>query len=241
MKYRLGAVTAATVATALALVGCSSSDSTSESQTGQDDAAALVQQSADAMREVSSAHVVLTAEGRVPNLKVTKLEADVASKPEEVGTGEVTVDMGVDKSTTAQIIYVDGHLYSDIAEPGQFTDYGDGSSIYNVSVILDAQNGIANALANLQDPSSEGTEDVNGVTATKITGTASTNDVAVLAGANLPPEEERTIPVTVWIAEDQPHHLVQAQIEPAPDTSVTMTLSDFGKEVTATKPEVATP
>ena len=33
------------------------------------------------MKDLSSAHVVITAEGKIPNLKVSKLEADVAAKP----------------------------------------------------------------------------------------------------------------------------------------------------------------
>lgn len=238
MKFRLGAFTAAAVAASLALVGCSPSEE-SASNSGQD-AAELVQQSAEAMRDVTSAHVVLTADGKVPNLKVSRLEADVASKPEEVGTGEVTIDVG-SEPVTAQIIYVDGHLYSDIAEAGSFTDYGRGNSIYDVSVILDAQNGIANALANLRDPKSEGNETVDGTKATKISATSSTNDVAMLSGLSMAPEQARDIPVTVWIADEAPHHLVKAQIEPVPDATVTMTLSDFGKPVEATKPEVATP
>lgn len=238
MNFRLGAFTAATVAASLALVGCSTSEDTA-SDSGQD-AAELVQQSADAMRDVTSAHVVLTADGEVPNLKVSRLEADVASQPEEVGTGEVTIDLG-SEPVTAQIIYVDGHLYSDVAEAGSFTDYGRGNSIYDVSVILDAQNGIANALDNLQDPTADGSETVDGTETTRIAATSSTDDVAVLAGLSLAPEQARDVPVTVWIANDAPHHLVQAQIEPAPDATVTMTLSDFGKPVEATKPDVATP
>jgi lipoprotein LprA len=45
--------------------------------------------------------------------------------------------------------------------------------------------------------------------------------------------------MTVWIADSDPHYLVQAQIDPTPDTKLVMTLSDFGKQVTATKPPTA--
>ncbi|MGJ6127297.1 LppX_LprAFG lipoprotein [Mycolicibacterium sp. Y3] len=237
MKFRLGIVaTTAAAAAAATLVGCSSSG-----QTTGPDAATLVQDSANTMRDVNSAHVVLTAEGRVPNLKVTKLEADVASKPTAVGTGEATLQMGADKTQSAKIIFVDGHLYSDIADPGKFTDYGQGNSIYDVSVILDTQKGLANALAKLKDPKAQGSEDIDGTKATKITGTSSTNDVAQLAGSKLAPEKEQTVPVTVWIAQDDPHHLLKAEIEPKPGTNVTVTLSDFGKQVSATKPAVTNP
>jgi lipoprotein LprA len=47
--------------------------------------------------------------------------------------------------------------------------------------------------------------------------------------------------MTVWISESEPHYLVRAQIEPVPDTKLVMTLSDFGKQVAVTKPDVTTP
>jgi lipoprotein LprA len=127
------------------------------------------------------------------------------------------------------------------AEPGKFVDYGPGTSIYNLSVLLDPQQGLANALAKLKDPKAAGSEDINGTKTTKITGTASTNDIAELAGARKAPEKERTVPMTVWISDSEPHYLVRAQIEPVADTKLVMTLSEFGKQVNVTKPDVTTP
>ncbi|KAA0093663.1 LppX_LprAFG lipoprotein [Mycolicibacterium sp. P1-18] len=242
MKFRLGVGLVAAVAAAALFTGCSSepsspggSGATGGSDGGQD-AAALVQQSADAMKGVKSLHFVLAAEGKVPNLKVSKVEADVTNTPTPQGTGTATVSIGGGNTTETKIVFVDGHLYSDVAEAGKFVDYGDGNSIYNISVLLDPQKGLANAISTLKDPKSAGSEDVNGVKTTKITGTSSTKDVAIIAGSRVAPEKERTVPVTVWIADGDPHYLVQAQIEPIPGTTVTLTLSEFGKPVTATKP-----
>lgn len=239
MRLRFGAALALTAAAAITLSGCSSSPDSGTSGGGSSaDATALVKESSDAMKNLTSAHFVVTADGQIPNLKVTKLEADVASKPAVAATGTASIQMGQD-TQEAKLIYVDGKLYSDIAEPGTFIDYGPGSSIYNLSVLLDPQQGLANALAKLKDPKSAGSEDINGTKTTKITGTASTNDVAELAGARKAPEKEQTVPMTVWIADSEPHYLVQAQIDPTPDTKLVMTLSDFGKQVTATKPPTA--
>jgi lipoprotein LprA len=233
MRIRFGAVLAVTAAAAIALAGCSSSSDTSSGV----DAATLVKQSSDAMKNLTGAHFVITAEGKVPNLKVTKLEADVASKPAVASTGTATIQMG-QQTQDAKLIYTEGHLYSDIAEPGTWIDYGPGSSIYNLSVLLDPQKGLANALAKIKDPKAAGTEDINGTKTTKITGTASTNDIAELAGARRAPEKEQTVPITVWISDSEPHYLVRAQIEPVPDAKLVMTLSDFGKQVNAAKPAV---
>lgn len=233
MRFRFGAVLAVTAAAAVALVGCSSSSDTSSGA----DAATLVQQSSEAMKNLTAAHFVITAEGKIPNLKVTKLEADVASKPAVAATGTASIQMG-QQSQDAQLIYTEGHLYSDIAEPGTWIDYGPGSSIYNLSVLLDPQKGLANAVAKIKDPKVEGTEDINGTKTTKITGTASTNDIAELAGARKAPEKEQTVPITVWISDSEPHYLVKAEIQPVPDAKLVMTLSDFGKQVNVTKPAV---
>ena len=46
------------------------------------------------------------------------------------------------------------------------------------------------------------------------------------------------MPGTAWIREDGNHELVQAKLEPTPGNSITMTLSDWGKPVTVTKPAV---
>jgi len=232
MKFRFGAVLATMAAASIALVGCSSSPTTDTSS--GPDAATVLQQSTEAMKNLTSAHFEITVDGKVPNLKVTKLEADVAAKP-AAATGEATIQMG-QETQSAKLIYADGHLYSDIAEPGTWVDYGPGSSIYNLSVLLDPAQGLGNALSKLKDPKTVGSEDVNGTKTTKITGTASTNDIAELAGARKAPEKEQTVPMTVWISEADPHYLVQAQIEPVPGTKIVMTLSDFGKQVTATKP-----
>ncbi|MGV0810680.1 LppX_LprAFG lipoprotein [Mycolicibacterium boenickei] len=242
MKVRFKIAIATAAAAALALTGCGTQGSESNKSDSNGDASTLISQSAEAMKNVTSAHIVLTADGKVPNLKVTKLEADVAGKPAVVATGEATVQMGQD-TQTAKLIYVDGHLYSDIAVPGQWFDYGDGNSIYNLSVIFDPSNGLANALSNLKDPKVEGSETINGTPTTKIAATASTNDVAVLAGARKAPEKSQDWPVTVWIAESEPHNLVQAQINVSgpSEAKVTMTLSDFGKTVTAEKPEITPP
>lgn len=231
MKFRFGVVLAVTAAAAIALAGCSSSSDTSSGA----DAATLVQQSSEAMKNLTGAHFVITAEGKIPNLKVTKLEADVVSKPAVAATGSASIQMG-QQTQDAQLIYTEGHLYSDIAEPGKWIDYGPGSSIYNLSVLLDPQKGLANAVAKIKDPKAEGTEDINGTKTTKITGTASTNDIAELAGARKAPEKEQTVPITVWISDSEPHYLVKAEIQPVPDAKLVMTLSDFGKQVNVTKP-----
>jgi len=234
------AAAAAVLAVVLAIGGCSGKSGTGASQspgtsatTGE--AATLLKQAADAMRKVTGMHVSLAVSGNVPNLRVTKLDGDVSNTPQTVATGNATLLLG-NNPQDAKFVFVDGHLYSDLGQPGTYTDFGNGASIYNVSVLLDPNKGLANLLANLKDASVAGTEQVNGVATTKITGNSSADDVATLAGTRLTSESVSTVPTTVWIASDGSSHLVQLKIVPTPDTSVTLTLSDWGKQVTATKP-----
>jgi lipoprotein LprA len=180
----------------------------------------------------------LTVNGDVPNLKVTKLDGDISNTPQTVATGNATLLLGKSPQE-AKFVYVDGHLYSDLGQPGTYNDFGAGKSIYNVSVLLDPDKGLANILAKLQNAQVKGTEQVNGVATTKITGKSSADDVATLAGSKLTAADITTADTTVWIASDGSNHLVQLQISPAADTSVTLTMSDWGKQVTATKPPTA--
>lgn len=237
----VAATAVAALAVVLAIGGCSSnSGSTGKSPgttatTSSNEAATLLKQAADAMSKVTGMHVSLSVQGDVPNLRVTKLDGDISNTPQTVATGTATLLLGKSPQD-AKFVYVDGHLYSDIGQPGQFTDFGNGISIYNVSVLLDPNKGLANVLSKMQGASVAGTEQVNNVATTKIKGNSTSDDIATLAGAKLTPENVSTMPTTVWIASDGSSHLVQLQINPTNDTSVTLTMSDWGKTVTATKP-----
>lgn len=230
--------TAAVMVMALVLAGCGSpknNSSGSGSNAPNADAASTVKQAADAMRKVTGMHVSLTVQGAVPNLEVTKLDGDVSNTPQTVANGTATLTVGK-SPVDSKFVFVDGHLYSDVAEPGKFTDYGNGASIYEVSTLLDPDKGLAHLLANLQNPKVAGNEQVNGVATTKITGTSSTDDVATLAGSRLSPQNAPPTPTSVWIASDGSYHLVKIEITPVENGTVSMTLSEWGKQVTATKP-----
>lgn len=235
------ATASAALAVVLALGGCGSHSSNSVASSGASasatngDAATMLKSAADALRKLTGMHVSLTVQGNVPNLLVTKLEGDISTTPQTVATGSTTILVG-QSPEDAKFVFVDGHLYSDLGKSGSYTDFGNGKSIYNVSVLLDPKQGLANVVSKLQGASVAGTEQVNGVATTKITGNSSADDIATLAGFKLTAKDIKTVPTTVWIASDGSSHLVQMQIKPTSDTAVTLTMSDWGKQVTATKP-----
>jgi lipoprotein LprA len=235
------ATASAVLAVVIAIGGCGSHSSNSVASSGASasatsgDAATVLKSTADALRKVTGMHVSVAVQGNVPNLLVTKLEGDISTTPQTVATGTATVLVG-QSPQDAKFVFVDGHLYSDLGKPGSYTDFGNGKSIYNVSVLLDPKQGLANVVSKLQGASVAGTEQVNGVATTKITGNSSADDIATLAGFKLTAQDVKTVPTTAWIATDGSSHLVQLQIKPTPDTAVTLTMSDWGKQVTATKP-----
>jgi lipoprotein LprA len=218
--------------------GASGNSSGASAPASGGDAATVLKAAADAQRKVTSLHVSLAVQGDVPNLRVTKLDGDISNTPQTVATGTATLLLGKSPED-AKFVYIDGHLYSDLGQPGTYTDFGNGASIYNVSVLLDPNKGLANLLSHFQGGSVAGTEQVNGVATTKVTGNSSADDIATLAGSKLTAQNVTTVPTTVWIASDGSSHLVQLQIKPTDDTSVTLTMSDWGKQVTATKPPTA--
>lgn len=237
------ATASAAFAVVIAIGGCGSRGSNSVASSGASPsatsgaAAPVLKSAADALRKVTGMHLSLAVQGDVPNFRVTKLEGDISNTPQTVATGTATVLLGQSESPQdAKFVFVDGHLYSDLGKAGSYTDFGNGVSIYNVSVLLDPNKGLANVVSKLQGASVAGTEQVNGVATTKVTGNSSADDIATLAGFKLTAKDVTTVPTTLWIATDGSSHLVQIQIKPTADSAVTLTMSDWGKQVTASKP-----
>jgi lipoprotein LprG len=91
-------------------------------------------------------------------------------------------------------------------------------------------------LANFTNAKAEGRETINGQSTIKISG-----NVAPDAVNKIIPSLSATqpMPATVWIQESGDHQLVQANLQKSQGNSVQVTLSDWGKPVTVTKPPVS--
>ncbi len=90
-------------------------------------------------------------------------------------------------------------------------------------------------ISNFSDPKADGRETMSGVKTVRVTGNVSAdavNKIAPQLGVTGP------VPGTAWIAEEGNHELMQIKLEPTQGNSVSMTLSDWGKPVTVTKPAV---
>ncbi len=232
MQTRLVAIFAALFAVVALLAGCSSSSQDSGKELP--DAATLLKQSSETTRTQTSVHLKLSVQGEIPDLPIESLEGDLTNSPATAAQGKANINFLGQRLEGVDFVVADGILYGALSA-GSYQDFGPAIDIYDVSSILSPDAGLANVLANFSDPKAGGRETLNGVETVRITGNVSADAVNKIA-----PQIKATgpVPATAWIAEEGDHELVQSKLEPSPGNSVTMTLSDWGKPVTVTKPAV---
>lgn len=223
----------AALATAAALTaGCSSPDKKADSPLP--DAATLLKTSAATTKAEQSVHLQLTVNGEIKELPITSMTGDLTNVPAVAASGKADIVFLGQKLEGVSFVVADGTLYGAITA-NSWQSFGPAADIYDVSAILSPDKGLANVLSNFSDPKTEGRETVNGVETIKVTGSVSADAVNKIS-----PQIGATGPVagTAWVTDDDKHQLIQAKLEPTPGNSVQMTLSDWGKPVTVTKPAV---
>jgi lipoprotein LprG len=223
-------LTAVLTATVL-VAGCSSSK---ENSAPLPDAATLLSDSQKTTAAQQSVHLVLTVDGEIKELPIASLTGDLTLAPAVAASGKADIIFLGQKLEGVEFVVVDGSLWGAIT-PGSWQDFGPAVDIYDVSAILNPQTGLANILANFSDAKADGRENLNGVDTVKVTGNVTAdavNKIAPQIGATGP------VPGTAWIQEEGDHQLIQAKLEPTPGNTVQMTMSDWGKPVTVTKPAV---
>lgn len=225
---RLFAVLAAVAAAALLVSGCSKT-----STEALPEASGLIQQSIAATKALKSAHLEIAVNGKIAGLPVKTLSGDLTNVPSVAIAGSSKISMG-GSDVDIQLVVLDGTLYAALT-PNSWLDMGPAADVYDPSVILNPDAGLANMLAAVTDAKSEGTDTIGGVPTIRITG-----KVAGDAVNKLIPQLKAggPLPATVWIEKDAPHQLVQAKVDQSESNSVQLTLSEWDKPVTVTKPAV---
>jgi lipoprotein LprG len=234
MPKRLLAIVAV-LFTAIALIaGCSKSSEDSSKELP--DAATLLKQSSETTKSQPSVHLKLTVQGEIKGLPIEVLEGDLTNSPAVAAQGKANLIFLGQKLDDVGFVVADGNLFATLTPNGAYQNFGPARDIYDISAILNPDTGLANVLANFSDPKADGRETINGVDTVRVTGNVSADAVNKIAPQLAAPGQP--VPGTAWIAEEGNHELVQAKLEPTPGNSVTMTLSDWGKTVTVTKPAV---
>ncbi|MGA7054304.1 MAG: LppX_LprAFG lipoprotein [Mycobacterium sp.] len=231
-RHRLLAVLASFTFAAALIAGCSFKSSTSGGPLP--DAATLVKQSADSTKKVTSAHLVLTVTGKIPQLPVKTLTGDLTTDPSTAAQGNAQLTF-LGQDISADFIVVDGDLYTNALNPGDKTmsDVGPAAQIYDPSAILKPDTGVADVLANFTDAKAEGRDQISGQTTVRISGNVSADAVNKIA-SNF--NAKAPVPATVWIVESGDHLLAQVSLQYSQGNTIQMTLSNWGKPVQVSKP-----
>jgi lipoprotein LprG len=230
-RRRLLTVLAALSIAPALFAGCSSGSK--QSGPPLPDAGTLVKQSADTTKNLKSAHLVLTVNGKISGLPLKVLTGDLTTVPSTAASGNTTITFG-GSDIEANFVVIDGNLFATLT-PNKWSDFGKASDIYDVSAILSPDLGLANVLANFTDAKAVSRDNVGGQTTIQISGNVTADAVNKIA----PPfNATKPVPATVWIQETGDHQLVQIKLEKTPGNTVQMTLSNWGAPVTVTKPQI---
>jgi lipoprotein LprG len=223
------AVLVSIVAALLLVAGCSSS---TKPDAPLPDAASLLKDSQQTTAAQKSVHLELAVTGKIEALPIESVSGDLTNAPAVAAQGKANLLAFGQSFKDVDFVVDDGNLYGALT-PGSYTNFGPAADIYDVSAILSPDKGLANLLANVSEPKAEGRETINDVDAVKVSGKVSAEAVNAIA-----PQIAATgpVPATMWIKEDGDHDLVQAKLDTGPGVSLQMTLSDWGKTVTVTKP-----
>ncbi|MCW2521393.1 MAG: hypothetical protein JWR46_4012 [Mycobacterium sp.] len=222
------AVLVSIFAALLLIAGCSSSN---KSDAPLPDGASLLKDSEQTTKKQQSVHLELTVTGKIAELPIESLSGDLTNVPVVAAQGKASIIAFGQTFKDVDFVVVDGNLYGALT-PGSFTNFGPAADIYDVSKILSPDVGLANILDKFSGGKAEGRETINNVGTVKITGTVPADAVNGLANLGATGD----VPATAWIREDGDHDLVQAKLDPSQGNSVQMTLSDWGKTVTVTRP-----
>ncbi len=197
------------------------------------EAAGLIKQSVETTRKLSSAHLEIAVTGKIDGLPIKTLSGDLTNVPSVAVKGNSTISMG-GSDVDVELVVLDGTLYAALT-PNSWLDMGPAADIYDPSVILNPDAGLANLLGNVTEAKAQDAETVGGVPTVRITGSVSADAVNKLI-----PQLKAAgpLPATVWIEKDAPHQLVQATVDQSSGNSVSLTLSEWDKPVTVTKPAV---
>ena len=215
---------------ALLVVACSSNDKPPAS--GGQDASALLKESAEATKNIQSAHFTLKVNGEIEGLSVHNAEGDLTKAG--AAKGKVNMEL-LGNLFEGEFVLVDNSIYIKGPTGGyQQLPASLISSIYDPGAILNPDKGISKVLASVQNPKFEGTETVNGQATNKVSGRAAKDVVSsIVPGVN------SDVDITFWLRQDNKQPVKAEAKLPGKNNqpaSVEVTLSDVDKPVTITKP-----
>jgi hypothetical protein len=203
-----------------------------------DDAAQLVQDSAARTGEVETFHFVLdvrSAPVESTGLRLTSAEGDVVVPERAVSTDVSGTFAGI--SLTTQLIAIGDDVWLKDPLTRDWTKLDVNTTPIS---LLDPAEGILGVMSRVENAETAGTEEIDGVTVRRITGTAKASDVAPLVAVSSPRDAE--VDITLWIGEDD-QLLRRVEVsgavgeEDSPDAVRSFEVSRFDEPVAVEPPE----
>ncbi len=159
----------------------------------------ILQDSSKATKALRSVHVAVTVTN-LSNLPFESVDADVTNQPQGNGqaVGNAKVRMKPDTPAVAtEFLVTNKTMYT--KEGGSYVSVGPAVKIYDPGIILDKDRGLGAVVAQVQNPTIQGRETVNGLATVKVSGAidASVIDPVV-------PQLGKgggTLPITLWIVD----------------------------------------
>ncbi|AYE98770.1 LppX_LprAFG lipoprotein [Mycobacterium paragordonae] len=204
----------------------------------------LVTDASKATTALHSLHVNLQTTN-ITTLPMEMVNADVTNQPE--GNGQAVGDamIRLQPKTPAvpkQFIVTNKTMYTK-NEAGAYTSVGPADKIYDPGVVLDKDKGIGAVVGKVANPQSGGSETIDGVATTKVTGTI---DAAIIDPLvpQIGKDAKGPLPVTLYIADVKapgapgtpPSAYLVRMVIDKDQGHVTITLSNWGAPVTIPNP-----
>ncbi len=191
------------------------------------DGAQLLTDSATAMRTVTTTHFTIDVQGNVPGVPFRSADGQLTREGSAKGT--VTRNQG-GQIVEMEVVILGDTLYLRLPTgPVQKLPLSLASAVYDPSVILNPDRGIASVIASGQGATTEAREPVDGVDSYRLRVNFPAQPLSTLV-PGLPGDKTGQI----WIAA-QGSRLVQAQF-PVTDGTITVRFSEFDVPVEITAP-----
>jgi lipoprotein LprG len=211
------------------LVACSKDEDPAALPNGS----TLVSESAEAMRSVESAHIVIDIEGAISSLPIKKAQGDLKRNGDAKGD--------IQLQQFGQLIQLDfvllgGDAYLKFPTGGWTKSAGGTAAFpYDPSAILDSDRGVAKLLSTATNANTEGSETVGGVDTYRVAVDFDNTSASVLV-----PGVPAGVKGQVWI-DKQNKRMVKAIVRsPAsgstPEATMTVTMTNFDVPVTISAP-----
>lgn len=215
---------------ALVVAGCSGGSS----QANLPAASTLLHNSGTAMKSVTSVHFSIVVNGTLPGVPIQNADGDLNAQGQAKGSAKIS-ELGT--FLQVDFVLINKTFYLKGATGGyQKVPAAIAGNLFDPSVILDPNKGIANVLTSVRGATTQGKESVNGTDCYKITGTVGKDVVAAIV-----PGISSDVQATIWVAASGQNLPVKAEFAVpgnggSQGAKIDVSISNVNAPVTVTAP-----